>query len=370
MAFTGVSFVGDSRQSPSPSATTAVPSSGHHLLVVHGYSRTKDTPNGEGMQSRPFKIGGYRWYIEYYPNDYLPKNADCISFYLVFNESCTIEPVTVKYEFSFVDQVQKDEPPLLVRDKVTHRFSTGDAWSPRCFMKREVFEKSKHIKNDSFTIRCDIVVITSKDVSTKDTKTSEPFVVVPPVDIQQHLGSLFLSEEGTDVMFQVGSEIFAAHRCVLAARSAVFKALLFGPMKEGATKAVTIIEDMEAPVFKLLLGFLYSDQVPEIEGEDEAVMWQHLLVAADRYVLSRLKLICEQLLCTHINTSTVKNILALAEQRHCQGLKDACLDFLNSSANLQEVMASGDLDHLINSCPSVLKELIAKLASLKFDNLY
>ncbi|KAB8112811.1 hypothetical protein EE612_051545, partial [Oryza sativa] len=38
---------------------------------------------------------------------------------------------------------------------------------------------------------------------------------------------------GADVTFQVGGETVAAHRAVLAARSRVFRAELFGPMKEG-----------------------------------------------------------------------------------------------------------------------------------------
>ena len=93
-------------------------------------------------------------------------------------------------------------------------------------------------------------------------------------------------------------------------------------------------------------------------------MWQHLLVAADRYDLLRLRLICEQKLCTYISTTTVATILALAERHHGRGLKDACFDFLiRAHANLQEVMVLGGLDHLASTCPLVLKELIAQLVS-------
>jgi hypothetical protein len=59
------------------------------------------------------------------------------------------------------------------------------------------------------------------------------------------------------VTFEVGGEKFMAHRCVLAARSIVFKAELFGPMKEGATDTVASVKDMEPKVFTLLLGFMY-----------------------------------------------------------------------------------------------------------------
>uniref|UniRef100_A0A0A9CNZ2 BTB domain-containing protein n=1 Tax=Arundo donax TaxID=35708 RepID=A0A0A9CNZ2_ARUDO len=221
-------------------------------------------------------------------------------------------------------------------------------------VKREVVEESNDIfMNDRFTVRCDMSIFTA------------PYVLVPLPDILQHLRNL-LSGEGTDVTFQVGGKTFTAHRCVLAAQSAVFKAELFGPMKEGTAKTVIRIDDMEAKVFKLLLGFMYSDSVPEIEEEDDA-MWKHLLVAADRYDFMRLRLICEQKLCTYIGLSTVATILSLAEQHHCRGLKNACLDFLSNPANLQQVVSDDGFDHLTSSCPSVLKEIIARLASLMLD---
>jgi hypothetical protein len=46
------------------------------------------------------------------------------------------------------------------------------------------------------------------------------------------------------------------------------------------------------------------------------------------------------------------------------------LEFLNSPGNLQKVMATmGGLDSLAACCPSVLKDLIAKLASPKQNKL-
>lgn len=190
-------------------------------------------------------------------------------------------------------------------------------------------------------------------------------MVVPPPDLQKHLCSLLLSNDGADVTFQVGDETFPAHRCVLAARSDVFKAELFGPMKEGtSTTSVIRVDDIEPQVFKLLLSFIYSDSVLGIEEEDEGVLWQHLLVAADMYDLQRLRLMSEEKLRRSIETNTVVSILALAEQHHSPGLKGACLDFIKSPANLQVVMENGGLDNL---CPAVLKELIAKLASLQLD---
>jgi speckle-type POZ protein len=367
MSFCGVSFVGESCLPPSTSSSTPLLVGGYHLLVVNGYSRTKqDTPNGKCIRSNYFKLGGHRWIIEYYPNGYEQENTDYISFYLVLDEHNIVEPVMAQYVFSFLGQVQSPESSLLVGERGAHSFSTTDAYSFPCLMKRESFEKSKHLRNDSFTIRCDVSI--TKNVNIGEAGAAVRFVNVPPPDIQHHLGNLLLSQEGTDVTFQVGGEKFMAHRCVFAARSAVFKAELFGAMKEGTTDTVVHIDDMDAKVFRRLLGFMYTDFVPEFEEEEEEYMWQDLLVAADRYDVPRLRLICERMLCPYINTDTVATMLELADKHHCNGLKDACLDFLNSPANLQEVTAAGGLNDLTISCPAVLIELIAKLtSSLKLD---
>ncbi|XP_039827114.1 BTB/POZ and MATH domain-containing protein 1-like [Panicum virgatum] len=169
--------------------------------------------------------------------------------------------------------------------------------------------------------------------------------------------------KGADVVFDVAGQTFAAHRCVLAARSPVFSAELFGVMKESDTGGVVRIDDMEAQVFKALLYFIYTDLFPNAAEEDEDVLAQHLLVAADRYNLERLKLLCEQKLREYIDVGTVATILALAEQHHCHGLKKVCFHFLSSPANLKAVVASDGFKHLSSSCPSLMQELIGMLAN-------
>lgn len=162
-------------------------------------------------------------------------------------------------------------------------------------------------------------------------------------------------------MLEVDGETFAAHRSILAARSPVFKEQLFGPVTEN-TKVCMWIDGIEARVFRAFLHFVYNDSLPEIEEGEAMVMAQQLLVAADRYGMERLKLICEDKLCNYVDMSSVGTILALAEQNGCHGLKQACLEFVLSGNNLKEAMATNGFRHLSKSCPSVLIELLGKLS--------
>nr|XP_051196889.1 BTB/POZ and MATH domain-containing protein 1-like [Lolium perenne] len=357
-----MSAVASSKPSRSASAIVASTASGYHLLKIDGYSRTKGVPTGDKIKSRPFTVGGHKWHIRYYPNSFNSEHADYISLFLVLDDT-VIKAVKAQHKFRFADEVKEnDQAPSLTSvpiDNYTNNYTSQNGWGTSMFTKRAELEKSNHLKDDSFTIRCDIVVI--QDYREEDF-TPTVFVSVAPSDLCQHLGDLLKTEKGADVVFEVGGETFAAHRCVLAARSPVFSAELFDGMKEGNTAGVVRIDDMEAQVFKALLCFAYTDSLPaETKPEEEDVMYQHLLVAADRYNMDRLKSICEEKLCNYIDVGTVATILALAEQHRCEGLKKACLHFLDIPANLRALLDSDDFDHLCRSCPSIMK-LIAMLA--------
>ncbi|CAL4991305.1 unnamed protein product [Urochloa decumbens] len=246
-------------------------------------------------------------------------------------------------------------------------------------LTRKDLEKSAYLFGDSFRVRCDITVITETivpparpviivpppDNTIKETKKEEDaplerFVIVPPPDMHQHLAHLVSSGEGANVTIEVDGETFKAHRSILA-RSPVFKAELLSPMEEGTSTSCVSIKDIEARIFKAMLHFIYTDSLPDIDEGEAMVMAQKLLAAADRYGLERLKLICEDKLCNYVDTPSVGTILALAEQHGCDGLKKACLKFLMSGSNLKAAIETDGFDHLANSCPSVLKELLAKV---------
>ncbi|VAH22391.1 unnamed protein product [Triticum turgidum subsp. durum] len=285
---------------------------------------------------------------------------------------------------------------MYISETGTFNFYSESMMGYNMFMKKDVLEQSSHLMNDCFTIQCDIMLFSSKDAGGDK---------VPLPEIDQHLNNLLQTKVGADVTFEVSGEMFAAHRCVLAARSKVFMAQFFGPMKEGAAASSAIqIKDMEAKVFRALLSFIYTDSLPLLEDDDmeedegEAMeegqeeeaaedemaevaeqgqgeeaaedetelQWlQDLLVAADRHDLQRLRFICEKRLSERIGVTSVASTLALAEQRHCRGLKEACLKFIQvqSPLCLQKVMATDGWEPLITTYPSVLNELIAKLAS-------
>ncbi|CAD6335922.1 unnamed protein product [Miscanthus lutarioriparius] len=326
------------------------------LLKIDGYSATSTMVGSEEFikpRSR-WIVDGHEWEVRFYPDHCEPLDDEDVRsiFY-----DC-VEWVALK--LILVSEPQRDKLSQHLNPSkeksVSHVFDRRSKCSPEVLLmlKHEV-PSSGYLVNDSLTVECTITVLGADD-------EEQPLPVPPPSDLHKHLGELLQSQEGADVRFHVSGESFAAHKAILAARSPVFKAEFFGDMDETSSEYV-VIEDMEAVVFKSMLHFIYTDMAPELDGDQEpqaaATMVQHLLVAADRYELNRLKQICECKLSGGIGIGTAATTLALAEQHHCSLLKSKCIEFVTKSPEtLDAVLATDGYAHLVASCPLVLAELL------------
>lgn len=145
-------------------------------------------------------------------------------------------------------------------------------------------------------------------------------IKVPAPMLGSDLASLLQMGNGTDTKLIADDEEFNAHKIILEARSPVFRALLNSPMREGC-EGVVCIQNIKAPILQALLHFIYTDSFPELgqeNGSMDAAFAQHLLEAADRYELVRLRRICERKLCQTVDVDTVATTLTLAEQNHAE----------------------------------------------------
>jgi speckle-type POZ protein len=257
---------GNGVTAPSRSAIIGGSAAGHHLLDIEGYSHTKDyLPTGQCIKSRPFTVsaGGTSWRILCYPNGDQPDVSEFISVFLDLDQGVA-EAVEAQAKFSLLDQTGEPVPSHSQMTKMHKYLCTGDGgFGYRDFINRAWLEESGHLKNDCFSIRCDVFV--SMELRTEDRAVDPVFVTVPPYDLHLHLERLLAAKTGADVTFEVGGETFRAHRCILAARSTVFEAELFGQMKESVDTTVIRVDDMEADVFRALLGFMYTDGLRPVQ---------------------------------------------------------------------------------------------------------
>ncbi|GJN34790.1 hypothetical protein PR202_gb23486 [Eleusine coracana subsp. coracana] len=221
------------------------------------------------------------------------------------------------------------------------------------------------LKDDCFAVRCDITALKNlkkiENEGDDDDAPARGVVPVPPSDLTQHLSNILWNKRGTDVAIDVGGEeTFEAHRWILA-RSPVFEAELLAAKKKDKSPSSSLrrieIQGVEPKVFKAMLHYMYTDSLQT----DDVAMAQGLLAAAHRFKLERLRVICEEKLCKHIDLDTVVGTLAVAQKHDCRALRAACVEFITRPGNLKELMKTEDfVDKIRVNCPSVLWEILMK----------
>ncbi|KAF7096514.1 hypothetical protein CFC21_098443 [Triticum aestivum] len=151
------SAVAPENSSSPASAIIADTSRGYHILKIDGYLHSKETPTGTDLKSRQFTVCGYRWRIRYYPNSDRKDSADYIGLFLKLDEAIS-RKVKVQFMFSFIDSMDMKHPSLALLKAYTFD-SQSRSWGRGRFIKREDLEKSNHLADESFTVRCDIAIL-------------------------------------------------------------------------------------------------------------------------------------------------------------------------------------------------------------------
>ena len=342
---------------------------GSHAFEISGYSLIKDIGVGRFIRSSTFAAGGYDWAIRVYPDGVTEAFADYVTVYLELMSKDT--EVRALYDLSLVNQdtglpssvsMWSESTPTVFKSRDISRFGPQSGWST---LRSDLeLEASCYVIDDYLTIECTVTVVKESHVCGCK---AEYEIEVPPSDLSDHFGNLLLEEEGADVTFGVGGETFTAHKIVLATRSPVFRAQLYGQMKESTARSITL-EDMQPSVFKALLHFIYTDSLPDMEDLDHdeySEITRHLLVAADRYAMERLELMCQNIHCQYIDADSVAATLALADQHNCDKLKDVCIDFMATSDEMDAVVETQDFANLKRTCPSVLVDVLEKRSKFR-----
>ncbi|KAI3888371.1 hypothetical protein MKW92_006687, partial [Papaver armeniacum] len=336
---------------------------GSHEFKIQGYSVAKGLGVGKSMTSGRFTVGGHDWVLVFYPHGRSESCKEYVSVYIKLvsptQVTASYEIITASYEIKLLDQTGKGIHSLGTGPKSPIKCNKEScSWRHRRYMKISELETSSFLKDDCLSIHCTVETVQAHSV-----------IPVRPSDMIQNLKDLLKSQLGTDVTFQIGNEFFRAHKLILAARSPVFRAMFFGSVGNPDMDTVAI-EEFDPLAFKAMLLFLYSDELPETRELSDSdslctstAIMQHLLAAADRFDLARLRSMCEAKLCAEITANTVATTLALAEQHRCLQLKNVCLNFATKPENLGEVVKSDGFASLEKSCPSLLIDLTPRVIS-------
>ncbi|CAO2202607.1 unnamed protein product [Urochloa humidicola] len=317
------------------------------------YMQIKDLTIGALVSSEDISVGGHVWRFSCYPRGYNNELApEHLSIYLRL-VSKSDKNVQAIFEAFMMDKNGK--PSHAGRCLQVYPLKDYSEWGWHQFVKWSDLEVL-HVADGSVTIVCGVIVLRDDDDDTLE--------LPPSSDIRSHLGHLLDSNEGSDVCFVVKGETFAAHRAVVAARSAVFKAQL-SSMADAKMPSITM-HDISPATFKVVLRFMYTDALPaddELGDFPLTEVFQELLIIADRYALDRLKLLCARKLWENLSTDNVGNTLACAEMYNCPELKKKCIAFVAKDENLKKAVLTDGFLQLVQKYPSILAEMREKFGA-------
>uniref|UniRef100_G3WQ43 Speckle type BTB/POZ protein like n=1 Tax=Sarcophilus harrisii TaxID=9305 RepID=G3WQ43_SARHA len=254
-----------------------------------------------------------------------------------------------------------------------YRFVQGKDWGFKKFIRRDFLldEANGLLPDDKLTLFCEVSVV--QDSVNISGQTNTNTLKVPECRLAEDLGNLWETTRFTDCSFFVRGQEFKAHKSVLAARSLVFNAMFEHEMEESKKNRVEI-NDVDPEVFKEMMRFIYTGKAPNLDK-----MADNLLAAADKYALDRLKVMCEEALCSNLSVENVADILILADLHSAEQLKAQAIEFINRCSVLRQfgckdgknwnsnqttdIMETAGWKSMIQSHPHLVAEAFRALAS-------
>nr|CAD7444393.1 unnamed protein product [Timema bartmani] len=330
-----------------------------YMWTINNFSFCREEM-GEVLKSSTFSAGAndkLKWCLRVNPKGLDEESKDYLSLYLLL-VSCNKSEVRAKFKFSILNA--KREETKAMESQRAYRFVQGKDWGFKKFIRRDFLldEANGLLPDDKLTIFCEVgflhVSVVADSVNISGQSNAIQFKV-PECRLSDDLGLLFENQKFSDVSLFVSGREFQAHKAILAARSPVFAAMFEHEMEERKQNRVDI-KDVEIEVMREMLRFIYTGKATNLEK-----MADDLLAAADKYALERLKVMCEEALCTNLSIDNAADTLILADLHSADQLKAQAIDFINTHPT--EVMDTSGWKCMIQTHPHLIAEAFRALAT-------
>ncbi|XP_065205307.1 speckle-type POZ protein B-like isoform X18 [Planococcus citri] len=314
---------------------------------------------GERLFSPSFssvKNNQVKWCFGLHPNGETDAN-DSISLYLHLSRCSSLEStkkIFAKTSFSILNKKNGEEYEDTTNVKeFSHPEITQGGWCIPEFIKKDDYFRNKLLLNNALTIRCEVKFSDMKGLTTSFHQC-DCDIEMPECDLSKNFASFFESQTSTDVVLSVNGKDFHAHKTVLAARSPVFCAMFKHSTKENELNRVDIVDINEA-VVEEMLKYIYTGKCDDLDELAEG-----LLAAADKYDLSRLKIMCAKKLIKGLSFENATNVLILADMHHHEDLNRKTIKFI--VANFAQVLNTVGWKNMLLSNPQLVTEVCQAVA--------
>lgn len=329
--------------------------------VIEDFSAQMDLNNvGDHLTSMPFGNSDHEFVLKLFPAG---KDDDCGGYISLFLQiiKCPNPKMQLRIRFSVETQ---DGPRECSLNKSVLSINRGGIITASKFFHSDIV-KNRFLRRgsrDALTVSADITVFleakTIPEVPVKDWEdddiaslSSFDLPVAKPSDCgatnsnSDILREMLTSGRFADFVVVVGGREYKLHRCVLAATSQYFSAMLKDQTLEASEGRVEL-KDMDADVFDIMVRYTYDVKGPQ---SDEITM--DLIKAVDMLMMDGLKAHCCTLLLRDITAENFTLRLQIADFLNNERLFKRLVAFLAS--NRKDVFAQTDWSELVNTQPKV-----------------
>ncbi|XP_053596475.1 speckle-type POZ protein B isoform X2 [Microplitis demolitor] len=265
--------------------------------------------------------------------------------------SCELPEVRAEFLVSILNN--KNEKTF-IQQSCSRNFKNYQDWGIAHFIKiNELFEnKDNYFSNNSTLILCVELAVHDNYVHI----TSEIPSATSEHSITDDLIKLFDSKIGSDIILVAGNKQIRAHKAFLMIRSPVFCAMFTHKLQENKESKVTI-PDVGPETLEKMLEFIYTDRVTDLEQ-----IALHLLEAADKYQLQKLKELCEKSLCQSISVDNAIKYLEVADLQSTEDFYQYVLRFV--AINASKIVKTEDYKALERDDPALISMILTKICSI------
>ncbi len=174
-----------------------------------------------------------------------------------------------------------------------------------------------------------------------------------------------LSKEMSDIQIKCGDKTFDAHQLILSAWSPVFRGMFLAEMKEKESRMVEI-QDLDSSVVLEMLKFIYTGRCCVSDEDPDPKVVKELLEAANKYQVTALKKMCEEVMIKMLEPDNSLQILEYADTYGAQELKKQALEII--VGNMKTILRSDDWKKCTKKRPRLCAVISEALANRMYDD--
>ncbi|XP_058808524.1 protein roadkill-like [Phymastichus coffea] len=297
------------------------------------------------------------WRLRLYPKS----NKRGLENYLsIFVEYLGESEVKAQITFSILNFENKRIFKRVMKNRLFNEKSKSWGFTKFKNYNSMFYEENNEFGNDTLKILCEVNFNLTVAMA-------EPFIITKSINSEKKdeesnyrlkefddFQKLLETEVFNDVTFIVQEKKILAHKAILVTRSPVFQAMFCNYINQ-KQENVFEITDIKYEVMKELLRFIYVGKINNIDqlGAD-------LLIAADKYSIDGLKILCGKILYEQLTNVNAVEYLNLAVNCNVPILKAQIIEFIAN--NLEDIVDKPEFEFFGNLNSKVICEVVRAIS--------